>query len=164
MFSVLFVSFRLPLFICIKSLGRPLVLPSSQGGYQMATLRASVERVASAYRMRLKQMTDLQQKVKTFQFSNSYYNQLGLLYHDVIPHSPLIAEAVRRLPREETEARDFRIARAFQLSASKTVLPKEQWTAVEDDIPYLDPYIEVAKKEWKEKAEWDHFVNPETYP
>ncbi|VDP85709.1 unnamed protein product [Echinostoma caproni] len=101
----------------------------------MATLRAGVERVAAAYRMRLKQMSDLQQKVKSFQFKNSYYNQLGLLYHDVIPHSPLIAEAVRRLPREETEARDFRIARAFQLSANKAVLPKEQWTSIEDDIP-----------------------------
>ncbi|KAF8566636.1 hypothetical protein P879_08200 [Paragonimus westermani] len=130
----------------------------------MATLRAGVRRVADAYRMRLKQMSDLQQKIKTFQIDNSYYNQLGLMYHDVIPHSPVIAEAVRRLPREETEARDFRIARAFHLSANKTVLPKEQWTRVEDDIPYLDPYIELTRKEWQEKAEWDHFVNPDVYP
>ncbi|TGZ63022.1 hypothetical protein CRM22_007120 [Opisthorchis felineus] len=129
----------------------------------MSTLRASVQHVAAAYRMRLKQMSDLQQKIKGFQMNTSYYNQLGLLYHDIMQHSPVVAEAVRRLPREETEARDFRIARAFQLSATKTVLPKEQWTTVENDIPYLDPYIEVTLKEWRDKSEWDNFVNPEQY-
>ncbi|KAF7257662.1 hypothetical protein EG68_05340 [Paragonimus skrjabini miyazakii] len=74
------------------------------------------------------------------------------MYHDVIPLSPVIAKAVRRLPREETEARDFRIARAFHPSANKTVLPKEQWICVEDDIQYLDPYTELTQKEWEEKA------------
>lgn len=98
-----------------------------------------------------------------FGFNNAYYNQVGLLKHDWLPHSPVWLEALRRLPRELQEARDFRIARASLLYASKHVLPKEQWTTIEDDIPYLEPYVNVVVKEMSDRSNWDNFVNPEIY-
>jgi len=43
-----------------------------------------------------------------------------------------VAEAVRRLPQEIKDQRNFRIVRAMQLDACKRLLPKEQWTKYEE--------------------------------
>lgn len=99
-----------------------------------------------------------------FTFKTGYYNQIGLLWHDIMPQNAIVKEAFRRLPREEREAQDFRLARAFLLSANKTVLPKEEWTKMEDDVPYLNPYIKVVEKEVQDKADWDNFIEPRSYP
>ncbi|KAK4475307.1 hypothetical protein MN116_002375 [Schistosoma mekongi] len=128
----------------------------------MAYLRTGADFIAS-YRSRLNQLGDLQKKLKLFTLNTGYYNQLGLLKHDWLPHGPVLIEALRRLPRDELEARDFRIARASLLFASKNILPKEQWTTVENDIPYLDPYINVVAKELDDQSSWDNFVNPKIY-
>jgi len=49
---------------------------------------------------------------------------------------PNVAEALRRLPQEILDQRNFRIIRALQLSASHRVLPKEQWTKYEEVSKY----------------------------
>ncbi|VDD77861.1 unnamed protein product [Mesocestoides corti] len=130
----------------------------------MATLRSAVTKVSEAWKMKIAQRSAVQRALKDFSFKTSYYNQIGLLWHDVMPHSSVVKEAFRRLPREEREAIDFRIARAFLLSANKTILPQEEWTKLEDDVPYLDPYIKLVEQERRDKSDWDHFVSPQLYP
>ncbi|CAH8568064.1 unnamed protein product [Schistosoma turkestanicum] len=128
----------------------------------MAYLRNGAE-LAATYRSSLNQMSELRKKVKLFNLNNSYYNQIGLLKHDWLPHSSIMCEALRRLPREQQEARDFRIARASLLYASKHILPQNQWTTIENDVPYLQPYVDVVVKEISDRSNWDNFINPETY-
>ena len=48
----------------------------------------------------------------------------------------------------------IRISRALLLSCQKTILPKEQWTKVEEDVRYLMPYVDEIRREKAEKAEW----------
>ena len=42
---------------------------------------------------------------------------------------PIVAEALRRLPQEEQDLRQFRLKRAIDLSVKKAILPKDQWTS-----------------------------------
>ena len=57
---------------------------------------------------------------------------------------PDVAEALRRLPQEVLDQRNFRIVRAMQLSACHRILPKEQWTKYEEvskyQLPLTDQY------------------------
>ncbi len=49
------------------------------------------------------------------------------------------------------------MTRAHHLSANKQILPKEEWTSFEDDQEkgfYLQPYLDLVRKENKEKDEW----------
>lgn len=72
---------------------------------------------------------------------------------------PEMKEALRRLPPDVLQAREQRIAVAFHLSMNHELLPKEKWTKYEEDIKYLDPYIEQVKKEWyeKDRFEWNNY-------
>ena len=45
---------------------------------------------------------------------------------------PDVAEAVRRLPRHEKDARYFRFKRALDLSMKHRLLPRDQWTKPEE--------------------------------
>ena len=130
----------------------------------MANLRSAITKVSEAWKMKIAQRTSIEKTMKDFAFKTSYYNQIGLLWHDIIPQTKVIKEAFRRLPREEREAMDFRLARAFLLSANKTILPQEEWTKQEDDVPYLTPYIKLIEREAKDKADWDNFIEPRNYP
>ena len=130
----------------------------------MATLRSAMAKVSEAWKMKVAQRSPIEKAVKDFSFNTSYYHQLGLLWHDILPQSGIVKEAFRRLPREESEAMDFRVARAFLLSANKSILPKEEWTKQEDDVPYLDPYLKLIKREEKDKTDWDNFIEPRVYP
>ena len=47
---------------------------------------------------------------------------------DVLYEDDAVKEALRRLPREHVDSRNFRIARALNLSNQKTILPKEEWS------------------------------------
>jgi len=40
-----------------------------------------------------------------------------------------VKEALRRLPRDVAEERNYRITRAFYLCMRKEILPKEEWTS-----------------------------------
>ena len=60
----------------------------------------------------------------------------GLLYDDTVRVTPLIQEAINRLPEDERNARAFRIKRALDLSLKHRVLPKDQWTTMEQ-VSYI---------------------------
>ncbi|XP_012231714.1 cytochrome b-c1 complex subunit 7 [Linepithema humile] len=83
------------------------------------------------------------------------FNQYGLMRDDVLYESEDVKEALRRLPQEIKDERTFRIVRAMQLDSNKRILPKEQWTKLEDDVLYLQPYISEVRKEREEKEKWD---------
>lgn len=79
---------------------------------------------------------------------------LGLFLQDCYESTPEVEEAVKRLPAEVFDARNKRIVLAFHASLNKTYLPKEQWTKYEEDVKYLQPYLEEIRRE---KAEQDAF-------
>lgn len=58
----------------------------------------------------------------------------GLWHDDILYESPPVAEALRRLPQHIRDERNFRIVRAMQLSCQKSILPKDQWTKMEEVI------------------------------
>ncbi|CAL1677115.1 unnamed protein product [Lasius platythorax] len=91
-------------------------------------------------------------------FEWSGYNKYGLYTHDVIDYNhPVVCEALRRLPIDMLDARNFRIIRALQLSFLKIHLPKEKWVTYEQDLEYryLGPYMEEIKAEQAEINEFD---------
>merc|ERR1712018_997148 len=98
--------------------------------------------------------TGFRYAVSKWMYYASYFPQLGLRADDTLAETPVVKEALRRLPEAEQDARMFRIMRAFDLSTKKIVLPKEEWTKFEEDDRYLEPYIEQVKKEMAEKKEW----------
>lgn len=79
---------------------------------------------------------------------------VGLYRDDILYENDDVKEAVRRLPPKLYDERNFRIIRALQLSMSKTILPKEQWTKYEEDVKYLQPYLEEVIRERQEKEAW----------
>ncbi|CAH1773494.1 unnamed protein product [Owenia fusiformis] len=111
----------------------------------MAAPRKVVQAVRPAWRVALSKWA----------YNMSYFNQLGLMRDDCLNETPQVSEALRRLPRNVMDERQFRITRALNLSAKKITLPKEQWTKYEDDVHYLQPYLEEVERESKEKAEWN---------
>lgn len=68
---------------------------------------------------------------------------------------PDVKEAIRRLPRKLYDERNYRLIRAMQLSMTKTVLPKEEWTKYEEDVKYLEPYLDEVIREREEKEDWN---------
>jgi ubiquinol-cytochrome c reductase subunit 7 len=67
-----------------------------------------------------------------------------------------VAEALKLLPQEEMCARHYRHKRAFQLSLMHQTLPKEKWTTPEQDVRYLQPLIEQARRERMERESFDY--------
>lgn len=76
------------------------------------------------------------------------------MHNDCLAEDDDVKEALRRLPEKIKDERNWRIVRAFQLDMCKQVLPKDQWTKYEEDVKYLEPYLEEVKREREEKAEW----------
>ncbi|KAK0053976.1 cytochrome b-c1 complex subunit 7 [Biomphalaria pfeifferi] len=118
--------------------------------------------MAAPGRVALKQAVDrnsLLYKLRRWCYYKSYFPELGLRKDDVLletPYTgPIIQEALKRIPKEEFDARNFRILRANQLSMMKTVLPRDQWTVYEEDEPYLWPHIEEVMREKEERRQWD---------
>merc|ERR1711893_216605 len=87
-------------------------------------------------------------------YNKSYFPQLGLMRDDTLYEDDDVKEAVRSLPRNLLDERAFRLSRAVQLSNKKEILPKEEWTKFDEDVKYLQPYLEEVKREKKEKSEW----------
>ena len=99
-------------------------------------------------------------ELKKFYFELSHYNRYGLLKDDLVDdhHCSIGAEAVRRLPEQMFDERNFRHIRACQLSIEKDYLPKEQWVQYEEDLAkgsYLQPYLREVKAEIEEKNRWE---------
>jgi ubiquinol-cytochrome c reductase subunit 7 len=88
-------------------------------------------------------------------YSISYFNQLGLRHDDTLMETPEVKEALRRLPKKLQDERQFRITRALNLSMKKDILPKDEWTKYEEDNSYLQPYLDVVNKEFRERQEWN---------
>lgn len=83
------------------------------------------------------------------------YFFVGLHRDDCLYETAEVKEAIRRLPEEVKDARNYRIIRALHLSMTKTILPKEQWTKYEEDTKYLEPYLQEVEAEFAEKAKWN---------
>ncbi|XP_012257366.2 cytochrome b-c1 complex subunit 7-like [Athalia rosae] len=92
--------------------------------------------------------------IKKWAYNMSRFNQLGLQHDDCLHEDEVVEEALRRLPQKLVDERNYRIIRAVQLSLTKSILPKDQWTKYEEDVKYLRPYIDEVEKELREKKEW----------
>lgn len=88
-------------------------------------------------------------------YNLSGFNKYGLMRDDALYENDVVKEALRRLPKKLLDERNYRILRAIQLSIQKDVLPKEQWTKLEEDVMYLQPYIKEIEKEREEALEWN---------
>lgn len=65
--------------------------------------------------------------------SDNHHNVIvGLMRDDMLHETPVVEEALRRLSPELRDERTFRIVRAAYLCLRKDILPKEQWTKLED--------------------------------
>lgn len=80
---------------------------------------------------------------------------VGLHRDDVLYENDDVKEALRRLPADLTDERHYRQIRALNLSMTKTILPKDQWTKYEEDYKYLEPYLKEVEKERAERTEWN---------
>lgn len=78
------------------------------------------------------------------------------MLNDCYESTPEVEEAIQRLPADVYDARNKRITIACYCSLNKTYLPKEQWTKYEEDIKYLEPYLDEVKREWAEKEAYEH--------
>lgn len=79
----------------------------------------------------------------------------GLMHDDLLDETPDVKEAVKRLPPPVYDARQFRLFRAVELSARHDYLPKEEWTKFEEDVRYLQPYLEEVQREREEREKWE---------
>ncbi|KAL1597454.1 Cytochrome b-c1 complex subunit 7, mitochondrial [Nothophoma quercina] len=87
------------------------------------------------------------------------YRQLGLRADDLLPEeNDVVNTALKRLRPQEAYDRVFRLRRAFQLSMSHQLLPKEEWTKAEEDTPYLTKYIEEIETEMAEREDLEAMV------
>ena len=51
---------------------------------------------------------------------------------DTLKETPVVKEALRRLPRDVYQERQFRFARALEISSKQKCLSKEEWTNLEN--------------------------------
>jgi hypothetical protein len=66
-------------------------------------------------------------------FGMSKYLKYGLLTDDLQKESNAVTkEALRRLPKEVFQERQWRLARAIGANANKDVLPESEWTKPEE--------------------------------
>ncbi|KAI8874123.1 14 kDa subunit of cytochrome bd ubiquinol oxidase [Ramicandelaber brevisporus] len=101
-------------------------------------------------------LTKLAAPLAKFYFAASGYRKLGLLHDDlIIEENPVVQEAIRRLPEDVKDGRAWRHRVALQLSLEHHELPKEKWTKFEDDVRYLQPYIDEVAAEFKEREMFD---------
>ncbi|KAH8155812.1 uncharacterized protein LAJ45_00824 [Morchella importuna] len=84
------------------------------------------------------------------------YRQIGLVADDlIIEETDVVQQAIKRLPPKVAYDRMFRMRRAVQCSVAHQILPKQDQTKPEDDVPYLSPYIEEIEAELRERNELD---------
>ncbi|XP_076247654.1 cytochrome b-c1 complex subunit 7 [Calliopsis andreniformis] len=93
--------------------------------------------------------------LRVWAYNLSGFNQLGLMRDDCLRETPELEEALRRLPAHIRDERNFRLVRAMQLDAERKILPKEQWTKWDEDVLYLQPYLQEVLREKAEKEQWE---------
>lgn len=67
----------------------------------------------------------------------SKYLKYGLLTDDLIRDNEITKEALRRLPKDVFQERQYRLTRAISLSGNKDVLPQSEWTKPDEVITRL---------------------------
>lgn len=90
-----------------------------------------------------------------FAYNLSGFNKYGLMRDDLLFEDEDVKEALKRLPTKKLDERNYRILRAVQLDIQKSILPKEQWTKLEEDELYLQPILQQVIKERKEREDWN---------
>lgn len=80
---------------------------------------------------------------------------IGLFYEDLYDNTPDVDEAIRRLPADVFDARNKRITLAVYASLNKTYLPESQWTKFEEDVKYLEPYLNEVRREFAEREAYE---------
>ncbi|KAJ8925356.1 hypothetical protein NQ315_009186 [Exocentrus adspersus] len=93
--------------------------------------------------------------LQKFLYNLSGFNKYGLHRDDMLYEDKDVKEAIKRLPQNVIDERNYRILRAIQLSIEKSILPKEKWTKLEDDKLYLTPIVNEVIKEREEREEWN---------
>lgn len=93
--------------------------------------------------------------LQKFAYNLSGFNKYGLQRDDLLYEDADVKEALRRLPQKLIDERNYRILRATQLSIQKSILPKNEWTKLEEDVLYLTPIVDEVKKERAEREEWN---------
>ncbi|KAI0878079.1 cytochrome b-c1 complex subunit 7 [Hypoxylon argillaceum] len=84
------------------------------------------------------------------------YRQLGLLADDlIVEENEDVLKALKRLPPQVAYDRVYRLRRAIQCSVTHKLLPKDQWTKPEEDVPYLSPILAQIHAAEAEKASLD---------
>lgn len=91
----------------------------------------------------------------TFYAHNDWIFLSGLMHNDCLRETPDVIEALKRLPTKLLDERNYRQYRALHLSGCHRILPKEQWTKCEEDVRYLEPYLEEVQREREEREEWE---------
>lgn len=79
----------------------------------------------------------------------------GLMHNDCLYETPDVKEALKRLPTKLLDERAYRQIRAMNLSAAHRILPEEQWTKCDEDVRYLEPYLEEVERERLEREDWE---------
>ncbi|XP_017878770.1 cytochrome b-c1 complex subunit 7-like [Ceratina calcarata] len=98
-----------------------------------------------------------QYRMRKLGFELAIYKRYGLYTDDVLDYEPTVVhEALRRLPKDVLDARNFRLIRALQLDVLKQYLPREKWITYEQDLEYryLQPYIQEINAEKTEIYEF----------
>ncbi|KAK5648655.1 hypothetical protein RI129_003547 [Pyrocoelia pectoralis] len=93
--------------------------------------------------------------LQRFCYNLSGFNKYGLMRDDLLYEDEDVTEALRRLPQNLVDERNYRILRATQLSITKSVLPKGEWTTLDNDVLYLTPYVNEVIQEKQEAEEWN---------
>ncbi|KAF2367066.1 Cytochrome b-c1 complex subunit 7 [Trinorchestia longiramus] len=114
--------------------------------------------MAAAAKESVLTLSPVVRQLSRWAFKLSGYNKLGLYRHDLLYETPDVEEAVRRLPADKVDERNWRIVRAFQLDITKTILPKEEWITYEDNFKngsYLTELLKQVEFERKEREAWE---------
>ncbi|KAI1808092.1 putative ubiquinol--cytochrome-c reductase [Daldinia bambusicola] len=101
-------------------------------------------------------LNNLLKPVASWYTNAAGYRQLGLRADDlIVEENEHVILALKRLPPKEAYDRVYRLRRAFQASTVHKLLPKDEWTKPEEDVPYLKPLIDQIYAEEKEKQALD---------
>jgi len=104
-------------------------------------------------------LTKIMKPISNWYANAAGYRKLGLRYDDLIPEeSETVLLALKRLSAKESYDRVYRLRRAFQCSLAHQLLPMEQRTKPEEDVPYLSPIIREIEAEARERADLDSLV------
>ncbi len=81
---------------------------------------------------------------------------LGLRIEDLYnSEAEEVAEAIRRLPKKEWEAREIRVRLAHEVHLKQTLLPENLWTTPEEDSQsYIEPYLSEVVQEIEERKDY----------